>query len=545
MTTIRLNKNAKNFTVQKTVRKVQLVRVGRRGLTGPQGEQGIQGPQGIKGDTGSTGTQGPRGLQGEKGDKGDTGATGSQGPTGATGPIGLTGPQGAKGDKGETGSTGAAGAPGVVQSIVAGTNVTVDSTNPAAPIVSAASTDLSGYVPNTRTVNGKALSSNISVTKADIGLSNVDNTSDASKPVSTATQSALNLKANTSSLAAVALSGTYSDLTGKPTIPAQFNPIAGTNVSLSGTYPNITFSASGGGGGGGAVNSVNGQTDVVILDQDDIGDGTTYKQYSQTEKTKLAGIEAGAEVNDVNSVNGGIGDVVIDKTSIGLGNVTNTSDASKPISTATQTALDAKADESDLLAHTTNTSNPHSVTATQVGLGNVTNTSDANKPVSTAQQTALNLKLNTSLKGANNGLAELDGSGKVPSGQLPSYVPAVQTYANFAALPATGADGIIYITSDTNKQYRWTGSSYAEISSSLALGETSGTAYRGDRGKIAYDHTSLTNNPHAVTKAQVGLGNADNTSDLAKPISTATQTYIDGLVGDINAALDAINGEII
>lgn len=61
----------------------------------------------------------------------------------------------------------------------------------------------------------------------------------------------------------------------------------------------------------------------------------------------------------------------------------------------------------------------------------------------------------------------------------------------------------------------------------LILGETSVTAYRGDRGKAAYDHTALTDNPHAVTKAQVGLGNCDNTSDLAKPISTATQAALD------------------
>ena len=60
-------------------------------------------------------------------------------------------------------------------------------------------------------------------------------------------------------------------------------------------------------GGGGAVDSVNGQTGVVVLDQDDILDGTTYKQYSLTEKNKLAGIASGAEVNvnaDWNAVSG-------------------------------------------------------------------------------------------------------------------------------------------------------------------------------------------------------------------------------------------------
>lgn len=77
---------------------------------------------------------------------------------------------------------------------------------------------------------------------------------------------------------------------------------------------------------------------------------------------------------------------------VGLGNVDNTSDANKPISTATSTALSGKANGFALTAHTGSTSNPHSVTKTQVGLSNVDNTADTAKPVSTAQQTALDLK---------------------------------------------------------------------------------------------------------------------------------------------------------
>lgn len=67
--------------------------------------------------------------------------------------------------------------------------------------------------------------------------------------------------------------------------------------------------------------------------------------------------------------------------------------------------------------------------------------------------------------GANNGLATLDGTGKVPSSQLPSYVDDVIEVANFAALPVTGEAGKIYVTLNTNKTYRWTGSTYVEISS--------------------------------------------------------------------------------
>ena len=73
-------------------------------------------------------------------------------------------------------------------------------------------------------------------------------------------------------------------------------------------------------------------------------------------------------------------------------------------------------------------------------------------------------KISTSQKGVANGVASLDGTGKVPSAQLPSYVDDVLEYANLAAFPATGSTGIIYVALDTNKIYRWSGSTYIEIS---------------------------------------------------------------------------------
>lgn len=76
---------------------------------------------------------------------------------------------------------------------------------------------------------------------------------------------------------------------------------------------------------------------------------------------------------------------------IGLGNVDNTSDMDKPVSTAQAAAI--KVAKDDITAHKNNKSNPHMVTAAQVGLGNVNNTSDANKPISTAQQAALDEKI--------------------------------------------------------------------------------------------------------------------------------------------------------
>lgn len=72
-------------------------------------------------------------------------------------------------------------------------------------------------------------------------------------------------------------------------------------------------------------------------------------------------------------------------------------------------------------------------------------------------------KESTANKNAANGYCGLDASGKVDSGQLPSYVDDVLEYANLAAFPGTGVSGIIYIAANTGKSYRWSGSVYAEI----------------------------------------------------------------------------------
>lgn len=90
-------------------------------------------------------------------------------------------------------------------------------------------------------------------------------------------------------------------------------------------------------------------------------------------------------------------------------------------------------------------------------------------------------------KGKANGLASLDDSGKVPSTQLPSYVDDVLEFTQFNQLPKPGESGKIYVVTSTNLQYRWSGSDYVGISKSLALGETSSTAYPGDKGKATTD----------------------------------------------------------
>lgn len=174
------------------------------------------------------------------------------------------------------------------------------------------------------------------------------------------------------------------------------------------------------------------------------------------------------------------------------------------------TALEETA--GDLADHVADIGNPHEVTAAQVGLGNVDNVrqySASNPPpIPTPGEVGA---IPTTEKGSAGGVAELDSNGTVPSAQLPSYVDDVLEYASLSDFPATGESGKIYVALDTGRTYRWSGSAYVEISESLALGETSSTAYRGDRGKTAYDHSQVTSgNPHNVTAAEVGLGNVAN-----------------------------------
>lgn len=116
-----------------------------------------------------------------------------------------------------------------------------------------------------------------------------------------------------------------------------------------------------------------------------------------------------------------------------------------------------------------------------------------------------------STKGQPDGLAELDSTGKVPAAQLPSYVDDVLEYSTKAQFPQTGETGKIYVAKDTNLTYRWTGTQYLEISQSLALGETSSTAYPGDKGKANRD--ALNSMP---TKLTSYLTPTTSTGELVK-----------------------------
>ena len=143
-----------------------------------------------------------------------------------------------------------------------------------------------------------------------------------------------------------------------------------------------------------------------------------------------------------------------------------------------------------------------------------------------------------------DGKADLDGGGKVPAAQLPSYVDDVVEYANQSAFPGSGEAGKVYVALDTNHTYRWSGSGYVRLDEGIALGETSSTAYRGDRGKTAYDHSQAAGNPHGTTAEDVvgldGLLADKANADVVLALAEDTMQITAGMLRGINWSVEAL-----
>ena len=92
-----------------------------------------------------------------------------------------------------------------------------------------------------------------------------------------------------------------------------------------------------------------------------------------------------------------------------------------------------------------------------------------------------------------------------------------------------GAGADLYIVSNDGDAIKVS----SGVDYGLTLGEDASTAYRGDRGKFAYDHAQ---SPHVANQTDIGLGHVNNTSDLDKPISTATQAALDTKTEPITAS---------
>lgn len=206
----------------------------------------------------------------------------------------------------------------------------------------------------------------------------------------------------------------------------------------------------------------------------------------------------------------------LDQSSVGLSNVDNTSDVNKPISTATQTALNGK--ENSITSGTTGQywrgdKTWQTLDKTAVGLSNVDNTSDADKPVSTAMQTALNAKADDST------VVKLTGN---------QTIAGIKTFSDAPKIGGTGVTiGHVWTATSADGSGAWAAAGTPASSVDWTNVLNKPLTFPPTIGPGAADAAA---GNHTHTKADIGLGNVDNTADLSKPVSTATQTALDGKV---------------
>jgi hypothetical protein len=213
---------------------------------------------------------------------------------------------------------------------------------------------------------------------------------------------------------------------------------ASTEVVTSVIDKGVLYGIQGASGLPGGVLQVNGQSGNVTLTTSEVPETATALYYTnervddRVNQLLQAGDNITLTYNDtantltiaaqgsVTSVNGEVGVVVLDKNDIGLGNVDNTSDIDKPVSTAQAASIATKASTTALTNHTTNYSNPHQVTKDQISLGNVQNVDQtAAGNIISGTLDAARLPLSVTLAGnvfnAAGKLVQLDGNLKLPA----------------------------------------------------------------------------------------------------------------------------------
>ena len=186
-----------------------------------------------------------------------------------------------------------------------------------------------------------------------------------------------------------------------------------------------------------------------------------------------------------------------------------------------QTQLDAKGTVSTLA--------DLSVTATATELNYVDG-------VTSAIQTQIDGKLASSLKGAANGVAELDSSGLVPTSQLPSYVDDVLEYANASSFPGTGDTGKIYVALDTNDIYRWSGSAYVKVSDAVSTADQATALATARTISLSGDVTGSTSFD--------GSANVSITATIADDSHNHVISNVDGLQTALDGKLATAGGTV-
>ena len=433
----------------------------------------------------------------------------------------------------------------IVTSDISDITATVSEINYIDGVTSSIQTQLNSKAPTadptfTGTVSG--------VTKSMVGLGSVDNTSDSSKPVSTATQSALDLKSNIDS----------PSFTGVPAAPTAASTTSTTQIATTAfVQQEINALVDG------APVALNTLNELAAA----INDDASYASTITTALGLKAAIDSPTFTGTVSGVT---------KTMVGLGSVDNTSDASKPVSTAQQTALDLKASLADPTftgTATTNhlivdgdfTANGTNFTVDNTGLvqapgGFFTgNTLQLNDPIdftmdnqttvsksgivsryqnigstkySELNPYSLNIQdeSDTMDVANNNRLYAQKDNLTLSSGNVSTPLAQVQVSVNGGASPFSAVGvykkvGTGFPQVETGVQLNGEGKIYFSTTGAdwLTLDPSGAT----DGQSIIFNNATQTFEPTTVTKAMVGLGSVDNTSDAGKPVSTATQTALD------------------
>jgi hypothetical protein len=272
-----------------------------------------------------------------------------------------------------------------------------------------------------------------------------------------------------------------------------------TNIQITGDKNGITIVAENG---------------VADSTTDNLAEGTTNKYFTDERAQDAIGTNVGTGL----SYNDTTGAISVDQT-VMQARVADVSDTEigylNGVTSAIQTQIDAKAPTAD----PTFTGTVSGVTKSHVGLGNVDNTADADKPISTATQAALDAKATPA--DITTAIDNLIGGAPGALNTLNELAEAIGDDASYAATITTSLG---------NKQDKVANVSDTEIG--YLDGVTSAIQTQLNSKAPTADPT-FTGTVSGVTKAHVGLGNVDNTTDANKPVSTATQTALDAKVNSL------------
>jgi hypothetical protein len=234
----------------------------------------------------------------------------------------------------------------------------------------------------------------------------------------------------------------------------------------------ILFGVEGPSGPAGGVNTINGQSGDVNLDTSEIPENPSnlYFTTARVRDTLLTGLSLAT--NAVISAT--------DSVLIAFGKL----------------QAQITANLSTLTSHTSNTSNPHATTKAQVGLGNADNTSDANKPISTATQTALNAKQATLVSGTN--IKTINYTSLLGSGNV-AVQPTLVSGTNIKTINGTSVLGSGDIVTSVQLSYRHDFNVYDYLGKAASGSSESASVWTITRLTIASDGTATVGTATNVT----------------------------------------------